>query len=287
MSQGSGMSEAKTRFYLADGSIEHCEMLGLPMFEAGDTFGHRCKDGELRVFYARSFNVGASAHPVAGLKSFSRTWWAFVEEGAEKEAEHGEATESLRLLGEHGYPFGTFYPPIKELSNVYGEATVKAPAPNVVGMITSDGKVAALGDVTFAATVFRIQGVACECGSRLMALPTDLFVYCLNCGSTVDVPDVRENEWKPSYLKRALLTTPWSAGLHQARPCPECGKAWMPWCGSRLPCHARCLLNMEGVEHCIRYFHEASGGISTIAKEIGVTVGVVRSTLHANGFTMR
>jgi len=61
-----------------------------------------------------------------------------------------------------------------------------------------------------------------------------------------------------------------------------CGKPWIPWAGSRLIGHARCLYSHDEAEALLVRF-EADPRLreSMLADELGVTVSVVRATLAA------
>jgi len=61
-----------------------------------------------------------------------------------------------------------------------------------------------------------------------------------------------------------------------------CGKPWVPWAGSRLIGHARCLYSPEEAEALLVRF-EADPRLreAQLATELGVTVSVVRATLGA------
>ena len=50
-----------------------------------------------------------------------------------------------------------------------------------------------------------------------------------------------------SHYRLPLRDEPWGAGVPY-QDCPVCGEHWRPWCGSHLPCHAKCLLTDEAAE---------------------------------------
>jgi len=61
-----------------------------------------------------------------------------------------------------------------------------------------------------------------------------------------------------------------------------CGKPWVPWAGSKLKGHARCLYSPEEAEALlVRFEGDPWLRESTLATELGVTVSVVRATLGA------
>lgn len=78
-----------------------------------------------------------------------------------------------------------------------------------------------------------------------------------------------------------LLAEPWPLGAHASRPCPVCSRTWIPFAGSRLPCHAHCLFDAVAREHLAQVY--ASGAYRTqqdLADDLGVTLGVLRSVLE-------
>lgn len=86
-------------------------------------------------------------------------------------------------------------------------------------------------------------------------------------------------KWK-SFLRLPLLDEPRGPGPHPQIECPICSGPWQPWAGSRLPCHTKCLLTDEGVSACLHHFRESNGSVQSIADKMGVTVAVIRGTLH-------
>jgi len=74
-------------------------------------------------------------------------------------------------------------------------------------------------------------------------------------------------------LRLPLLDQPW-VGRQPARPCPVCGRPWFPWHGSRLPCHAKCLLTKEGAVVALA----PDVGHAEAADRLGVPAGVVAAT---------
>ncbi len=90
-----------------------------------------------------------------------------------------------------------------------------------------------------------------------------------------------------AYLRVPLLAEPRPVEWYPAQPCCICGRPWVPWAHSRLPCHGRCLLNEAGVARVLERFRDPAVNHQAIADELGVPVGVVKATLHANGVRMR
>lgn len=94
-----------------------------------------------------------------------------------------------------------------------------------------------------------------------------------------------------SYLRLPLRDEPWSAGSNGWHICPVCGENWRPWSFSLLPCHAKCLLNEEGVAECLRWHREETRPLWMLSQKLGLsekhTESVVRSTLHHNGVPKR
>lgn len=78
-----------------------------------------------------------------------------------------------------------------------------------------------------------------------------------------------------SIFRLPLRDTPWGTG-EPVRPCPVCGKGWSPWCGSRLPCHARCLLADEGA---IQLYEEPLTITQQMAK-YDLSPSVVRASIR-------
>jgi hypothetical protein len=87
---------------------------------------------------------------------------------------------------------------------------------------------------------------------------------------------------------RLPLREPWPPGKHASRPCPVCGMRWVPWAGSRLPCHGRCLLSSEARAELVRIFRtDPTRGLAAVAESFGVTPSVLRATLHDEGVGVR
>lgn len=85
-----------------------------------------------------------------------------------------------------------------------------------------------------------------------------------------------------------LRETPWPRGKHSPEICRVCGLTWVPWPGSRLQCHGRCLFTDEGARRVVQWFREKpTGGMDRLADELGVSVNIVRACLHAHGVRMR
>ena len=74
-----------------------------------------------------------------------------------------------------------------------------------------------------------------------------------------------------------LRAEPWPRGAHGKRPCSVCGRAWIPWAGSYLPCHGRCLFTDEARAAIIADPRTEK----EIALDLGVTVSVVRGVRRA------
>jgi len=84
---------------------------------------------------------------------------------------------------------------------------------------------------------------------------------------------------KGQNLRLPLLDEPRPDGLHPNQPCPVCGQDWQPWANSRLPCHGRCLLTTEAATTCLEMWQD-NHTAQVIAASLGVTIGVIKSTLH-------
>jgi len=80
-------------------------------------------------------------------------------------------------------------------------------------------------------------------------------------------------------MRLPLRQEPWPNGQNEARPCPVCGKPWIPWAGSRLPCHGRCLFPERD-----RQLMQADPRTDLeLSKALGVTTSVVRSARKRRG----
>lgn len=85
-----------------------------------------------------------------------------------------------------------------------------------------------------------------------------------------------------------LRNEPWPKGPHDRRPCVVCAESWIPWPGSRLQCHGRCLFTDDGAAHVVKLFREnPTSSNSGLAARLGISIGVLRATLHAHGVRMR
>jgi hypothetical protein len=74
-----------------------------------------------------------------------------------------------------------------------------------------------------------------------------------------------------------LRTSPWASGIYHGRhECPVCGKAWWPWAGSYLPCHARCLMTESAQDEILA----CPDTVGVIADRLGVSVAVIRASLR-------
>lgn len=91
-------------------------------------------------------------------------------------------------------------------------------------------------------------------------------------------------ESSPPMLRVALRSEPWPNGKHDPRPCVVCGNTWIPWAGSRLRCHARCLLTPEGLERVRRRVAaEPTRSLVEFASEFDLPVNLLRALFHAQG----
>jgi hypothetical protein len=72
-------------------------------------------------------------------------------------------------------------------------------------------------------------------------------------------------------LRLPMRTEPWPRGSNAARPCPVCGKRWVPWAGSRLPCHAACLYDEPTKSLIRREVLASTDSVRTIARRMGLS----------------
>lgn len=77
-----------------------------------------------------------------------------------------------------------------------------------------------------------------------------------------------------------LLAKPHGPGNHTPRPCPVCGATWRPAPFSRLPCHARCLLNDEGVRLVQALWDTETFTLTEIAAHLELPKSVLGGTLR-------
>jgi len=70
---------------------------------------------------------------------------------------------------------------------------------------------------------------------------------------------------------------PYGEGRLPTTKCPICGDIWIPWAGSMLPCHARCLLTDDAQD---RLLDEADTVLNQ-ANKLGVSPSVVRASIFA------
>lgn len=77
-------------------------------------------------------------------------------------------------------------------------------------------------------------------------------------------------------LRMPLRAEPWPPGPHPFRPCPVCGVAWRPWCGSLLPCHGKCLLEPDDQDALL---DEIGVTEHQQARRLGLTVSVIRANI--------
>jgi hypothetical protein len=66
-------------------------------------------------------------------------------------------------------------------------------------------------------------------------------------------------------------------GKQTATVCPVCKEYWMPWAGSRLPCHGKCLFTEEAQDELL----DDPRTEQQIARDLGVTNSVVRAARGA------
>lgn len=78
-------------------------------------------------------------------------------------------------------------------------------------------------------------------------------------------------------FRAPLRFAPWPNGPHTSRKCVVCGELWLPWKGSRLTCHARCLLT----EPAQLALLDDPRSNEKIAEDLGVTTAVVRASIFA------
>lgn len=71
-----------------------------------------------------------------------------------------------------------------------------------------------------------------------------------------------------------LRSKPWPEGQHARRNCPVCGEPWVPWAGSLLPCHAKCLFDDR---ESIAIFNDPRTE-AELSRSLGVTTSVIRAT---------
>lgn len=74
-----------------------------------------------------------------------------------------------------------------------------------------------------------------------------------------------------------LRREPWPAGPHPWRPCQVCGERWVPWSGSFLPCHAKCLFT----DATLAVIRVDPRGDLEASKHYGVSPPVFRAARHA------
>lgn len=88
-------------------------------------------------------------------------------------------------------------------------------------------------------------------------------------------------------MLRMPLRDPWPLGKHESRPCPVCGESWIPWPGSRLPCHGRCLLTDEGIELVHNAWKtDPTASAQVIADRFQIPRAVVLTTLRRLGVSV-
>lgn len=66
----------------------------------------------------------------------------------------------------------------------------------------------------------------------------------------------------------------------RAITCPKCGKAWRPWKGTKLTCHAACYFTAEEAEAILRRAESGPVGLQRLADDHGVAMGVIKSAFH-------
>ncbi len=61
------------------------------------------------------------------------------------------------------------------------------------------------------------------------------------------------------------------AAVCEETVCPRCGESWVRWRGSRLLCHARCVLTVEEVDALlVEYRSVVRGGQGRLAEKYGI-----------------
>lgn len=78
-------------------------------------------------------------------------------------------------------------------------------------------------------------------------------------------------------LRMALRDTPWPS-TGQFIACPVCGESWRPWCGSRLPCHAKCVLTEAAQDALLDEYGVTQAEQAAL---LGVSVPVIRASVAA------
>lgn len=67
--------------------------------------------------------------------------------------------------------------------------------------------------------------------------------------------------------------------LPGVRPCPRCGRPWVPWQGSRLTTHARCHFSDEQADDIYDlYVSTPRLTLARMSADLGVTTSVLLAT---------
>lgn len=74
-------------------------------------------------------------------------------------------------------------------------------------------------------------------------------------------------------MKMQLLKEPHGKGLHEEHACPVCNKPFVPWCGTRLQCHAKCLFENDEIKD----IQSDPRTDKMVAEKYGVTNWIIRS----------
>jgi len=74
-----------------------------------------------------------------------------------------------------------------------------------------------------------------------------------------------------------MLLKPRPMGAQGKRTCPVCMEYWMPWAGSRLPCHGKCLFSEEAQADLL----DDNRTEQELARLLGVTGSVIRAARGA------
>lgn len=74
-------------------------------------------------------------------------------------------------------------------------------------------------------------------------------------------------------MRLPLLAEPRPTGSQEPKTCPICNEYWMPWAGSFLPCHGKCLFTEEAQDDLLAINRTEQ----TLAKETGVSGSVIRA----------
>ena len=78
-------------------------------------------------------------------------------------------------------------------------------------------------------------------------------------------------------MRLPMLLDPRPMGSQLSRTCPICNEYWMPWAGSRLPCHGKCLFTEEAQEALL----DDNRTEQELARVVGVSGSVIRAARGA------